>query len=83
MSFKEACQIDLLIQTHHTIYVCEIKFRKQIPLSVIDEVKEKIRKIEIPKTTSVRPVLIYEGQLSSNIRSENFFSHLIPFEDLL
>lgn len=79
----EACQIDLFIQTRHTLYVCEIKFRKQIPLSVIDEVKEKVRKIKIPKTISVRPVLIYEGELSSNIRSENFFSHLIPFEDLL
>ena len=79
----EACQIDLLIQTRHTLYVCEIKFRKQIPLSVIDEVKEKIRKIKIPRTTSVRPVLIYEGELSGNIRSENFFSHFIPFEELL
>ena len=79
----EACQIDLLIQTRHTLYVCEIKFRKQISLSVIEEVKEKIRKIKVSKTTSVRPVLIYEGELSGNIRSENFFSHLIPFEDLL
>jgi uncharacterized protein len=79
----EACQIDLLIQTRHTLYVCEIKFRKQITLNIIDEVKEKIRKIKVPKTMPVRPVLIYEGKLSSNIRSENFFSHLIPFEDLL
>ena len=79
----EACQIDLLIQTRHTLYVCEIKFRKQISLSVIDEVKEKIRKIKIPKMTSVRPVLIYEGALSNNIESENFFSHLISFKDFL
>ena len=79
----QACQIDLLIQTRHTLYICEIKFRKQIPLSVVDEVKEKIHKIKIPKTTSVRPVLIYEGELSSNIKAENFFSHLISFEDLL
>jgi AAA+ ATPase superfamily predicted ATPase len=79
----EACQIDLLIQTRHTMYVCEIKFRKKIPLSVIDEVKEKIRKIKIPQTTSVRPVLIYEGELSNNIMTENFFSHFISFKDFL
>lgn len=79
----EACQIDLLIQTRHTFYVCEIKFRKKISLSVVDEVKEKIRKIKIPATTSVRPVLIYEGELSNNIINENFFSHIISFKDFL
>lgn len=80
---QEACQIDLLIQTKHTLYVGEIKFRKQIPLSVIHDVKEKIRKLKIPKTTSVRPVLIYEGELSTNIEAENFFSHVIQFKQLL
>lgn len=79
----EGCQIDLLIQTRYTVYVCEIKFRKKIPLSVVDELKEKIRKLKFPKTVSIRPVLIYEGELSENIRSENFFSHLISFSDLL
>ena len=80
---KEACQIDLLIQTKHTVYVCEVKFRKQISLNVIDEVQEKIRKIKVPKTTSVRPVIIYEGELSSRVQNENFFSHLISFKKLL
>jgi AAA+ ATPase superfamily predicted ATPase len=80
---QEACQIDLLIRTKHTVYVCEIKFRKQIPLSIIYDVKEKIRKIKVPKTTSVRPVLIYEGELSANIQTENFFSHVIPFDEML
>lgn len=79
----ESCQIDLLIQTRHTIYICEIKFCKKIPLTVIDEVKEKIRKLKISKMTSIRPILIYEGELSGNIAKENFFSHLIPFKDLL
>ncbi len=50
---------------------------------MIDEVKEKIRKIKIPTTTSVRPVLIYEGDLSHNIVQENFFSHIISFKDFL
>lgn len=77
------CQIDLLIQTKHTLYVCEVKFRKQISSTVIDEVREKIQKLQVPKTISIRPVLIYEGELASTISSENFFSHLIPFEKLL
>lgn len=79
----EACQVDLLIQTRHTVYVCEIKFRKKIPLSIIEEVQEKILKLKIPKTISVRPVLIYAGELSTRIPLENFFSHLVAFENFL
>ncbi len=80
---KEACQVDLLIQTRHTLYVCEIKFREKITPSIVDEVKEKIRKLKIAKTVSVRPVLIYEGELSPKIQNENYFSHLISFSDFL
>ncbi len=79
----ESCQIDLLIQTKYTLYICEIKFRKQITSTVMTDVKEKIKKLKIPKTMSVRPVLIYEGTLASTITSEHFFSHIIPFEKLL
>ncbi|NGX43831.1 MAG: hypothetical protein K940chlam7_02136 [Chlamydiae bacterium] len=80
---KESCQIDLLIQTRHSIYVCEIKFCKKNPETVIEDVREKIRKLKISKMVSVRPVLIYQGELSSKIKTENFFTHLISFEDLL
>lgn len=80
---KKACQIDLLIQTRHTIYICEIKFRKKILYSIIDEMKEKIEKLKIAKTFSIRPVLIYQGELSPKIQKEGFFSHLVTFEDLL
>ena len=80
---SKACQIDLLIQTQHTLYVCEIKFRKKIRPEVIEEVTRKIECLKIPKTTSVRPVLIYEGELSPSIQQVDFFSKLIPFEDLL
>jgi len=80
---QEACQVDLLIQTKFSVYVCEIKFRHKIGIEVIDEVREKIRKLSIPKSCSVRPVLIYQGELSTRVGGANFFSHLICFEDLL
>lgn len=79
----QACQIDLLIQTRHTFYVCEIKFCKKIQRKIVDDMMEKIRKLKIPRTISIRPVLIYEGELSPKIKDENFFSHLIPFKELL
>jgi AAA+ ATPase superfamily predicted ATPase len=77
------CQIDLLIQTRHTLYICEIKFCRKIPVDVIEEVSKKIQILKIPKTISIRPVLIYEGELSPKIQHDDFFSHLIAFEDLL
>ncbi len=76
---KKACQIDLLIQCRQSIYVCEIKFCTKITADVIDEVSEKINKLPISKGISIRPVLIYQGELSRQIEQANFFTHLIPF----
>lgn len=41
----DACQIDLLIHTKSSLYVCEIKFRKRIETAVADEVLRKIGKL--------------------------------------
>jgi len=80
---KRGCQIDLLIETRHTLYVCEIKSTKKIGRGIIDDIKKKIDSLEFPKTTSVRPVLIYQGELSRAVTHEHFFSSLIAFEELL
>ena len=77
------CQVDLLIQTKYTLYLIEIKFCKMIGIEIIDEVIQKIERLKIPKTVSLRPVLIYQGELSKQILKENFFSNLIAFDDLL
>lgn len=79
----EACQIDLLIQCRYTLYICEIKLGQKITSEVIDEVSEKIRRLSFPKGISIRPVLIYQGELSPKIVQEHFFTHLIPFEQFL
>jgi hypothetical protein len=78
-----ACQIDLLIQTKYTIYVCEIKFRNIISKKVIVDVQEKINRLKVPKGFSVRPVLIYSGELEKSIQTEDFFDQLICFDDFL
>ncbi len=77
------CQVDLLIQTKYTTYLCEIKFCKMIGIEVIAEVIEKIEKLKIPKIVSLRPVLIYQGELSKQVVKENFFSHILPFDEFL
>jgi len=80
---QQACQIDLLIQTTHTLYVCEIRFRKKIQKKVIGEVQEKIKKLRISGNVSVRPVLIYAGELAKRVSSESYFDKCINFSELL
>lgn len=80
---QAACQIDLLIQTKHTIYVCEIKFRKQIAASVIADVERKIEVLPRRTRLSIRPVLIYDGELAPSIKRSDVFCRLIPMADLL
>lgn len=80
---KPGVQVDLLLQTKYTTYVCEVKFCKSIGVEIIPEVIEKIEKLKIPKTVSLRPVLIYQGELSKQVERENFFSKIISFDDLL
>lgn len=80
---QEPCQIDLLIQTKHTLYVCEMKFRGRIEGSVVDGTLEKIRRLRGIRNRSVRPVLIYQGERSPGIRRADVFSDLISADDLL
>lgn len=80
---QRAVQIDLLIHTQYTVYVCEIKFRKKIEANIITETIEKIKRLKIPDHLSARPVLIYHGKLSEVIIKSDYFTHLIGFADLL
>ncbi len=82
---KNSCQIDYLIQLQHqAIYIVEIKFsKKEIEKSVIDEVSKKIRKIDLPKYYSVRPVLIHVNGVKESVQKSSFFSHIIDFGSLL
>lgn len=82
---REGCQIDLLIQTRfNTLYLCEIKFSKHaIGPAVIQEVKEKIKRMVLPRGFSVRPVLIHVNGVSEAVEDDGFFSHIIDFGQLI
>jgi len=62
---------------------CEIKFRKLIKATVIKEVNDRIIKLKHPKHLSIRPVLIYCGELDQKINNEDYFSNIIDFGQLL
>lgn len=81
----KGCQIDYLIQTRYGIlYVCEIKFSQQPQgLEVVEEIKEKINKLQIPKHHSIRPVLIHVNGVKDSVLETEFFANIIDFGNLL
>ena len=71
---QEPCQVDLIIKTKYSVYVCEVKFRRKIGKGVIDEVYGKISRIKFKE-------LLW--MLSDNLLREDFFDRIIKFSDLL
>ncbi|MFI5344604.1 MAG: ATP-binding protein [Chlamydiales bacterium] len=82
---QKGCQIDFLIHTKFkTLYVFEIKFsRNLITRNVIDEVKEKVNRMSIPRGTAVFPVLVHVNGVAEAIYDEEYFYSIIDFSDLL
>jgi len=80
---RQACQIDLLIRTRNALYVCEMKFRRHITGSVIDEVREKVARLKLSSPLTVRTVLIHSGELDPAIPASDYFDHLIDADDWL
>ena len=79
---ERGCQIDCLIQTKRSLYVVEIKRKAEIGMEIIDEVEQKIARLPYDGKLSVRPVLVYEGRLSSSVNDENYFTSIIPATEL-
>ena len=82
---QKGCQIDLLIQTrHNTLYLCEVKFStKEISTSVMEEIEKKIKNIAIPKSYSIRPVLIHVNGVNQGIIDKEVFSHIVDLSQFL
>lgn len=81
----KGCQIDFLIQTKTaTLYVCEIKFsRNELKFGIIDEIKEKISKLSIPRGCSCLPVLIHVNGVHDKVVDSNYFFKIIDFTEAL
>lgn len=80
---RTGCQVDLMIQTRRSIYIVEIKRRREIGREVIDEVDRKVRAIKRPEGVSVRTALVYDGHLSPVVSADGYFDVILPFCTLL
>ncbi len=82
---QQGCQIDYLIQTKYkTLYVCEIKFSSnKIKKNIINQVKEKIERIKLPRGYSCIPVLITASDVTEEVLNDAYFSKIINLPDLM
>ena len=76
-------QIDLLVQTPKTVYAVEIKRKDRIGREVEEEVEQKLHRLKVRKGMSVRPVLVYDGELEPQLSGSGYFAATIHAERLL
>ena len=83
--FIQLDHFDLLIQTKfNSLIVCEIKFSKsELPISVVEEVKERINSLQLKGFMSCRPVLIHVNGVQNAIISSGYFANIVDFCKLL
>ena len=82
---KKGCQIDYLIQTKFkNLYVCEVKFsRHPVGGNIVEEIKEKIKRLQLPRGTSVLPVLIHVNGVADHVVEGGYFYQIIDFSGFL
>lgn len=76
-------QIDLLVQTPRTAYAVEIKRKKRIGREVEVEMERKIGRLKVRKGVSVRPVLVYDGELDPQLAGSGYFAAIVDASRLL
>ncbi|NGX61126.1 MAG: hypothetical protein K940chlam9_00607 [Chlamydiae bacterium] len=82
---QQGCQIAYLVQTKFkNLYLCEIKFsRNPVSRKVIEEIKEKIDRLQLPRGTSILPVLIHVSGVAQSVEESGYFYEIIDFGELL
>ena len=81
----KGCQIDYLIQTStKNLFLCEFKFkRRELDTEIIDDIKEKMSRLSIPRGFAIVPVLFHIGGVSEPVYDRRFFYRIIDIADFL
>lgn len=84
-STHEGCQIDYMVQTRQRLlYACEVKFsRKEIGMDIVQEMKEKLGRLALPRGFACAPVLIHVNGVSDAVLDAGYFSSIIDFSSFL
>ena len=76
-------QVDLLLQTKRSIYLVEIKRRKELGHEVVDEMDEKVGRIKRPRGVSIKTALVYDGHLAKTVEADGYFDAIIDIRDVV
>ena len=82
---RQGCQVDYLVQTFtKNLFICEFKFkRRELGLDVIDQMKEKMKALKVPRDFAKVPILFHIGGVSSSVATSGFFYRIIDISDFL
>lgn len=82
---QPGCHIDYMIQTRfQTLYLCEVKFKKdKVGRAILKEMEEKRKRLKVPRNFSIRPVLIHVNGVEDSVLEEHYFDKVIDFSQLL
>ncbi len=81
----QGCQIDYLVQTQfNTLFACEVKFSQtDIKSEIIQEMKDKLTRLMLPRGFSCFPVLIHVNGVNEHVVDQGYFTELIDFSEFL
>ena len=81
----KGCQIDYLAQTiTKNLFVCEFKFkRRELGAEIVQEMKEKITALKIPKGYATVPLLFHISGVTSVVETKGYFYRIIDIADFL
>lgn len=80
---KPGVQVDLMLQTRRSIWLVEVKRKKEIGREIETEIERKVNALSRPEGVSSKTALVYDGHLSPLVASDGYFDAIIPFRRLL
>jgi len=82
-TIQQGCQIDYLVQTTtRNLFVCEFKFkRRELGIDIIEQMKDRIQALKVPKGFASIPVLFHIGGVTSSVATDGYFYRIIDITD--
>lgn len=79
------CQVDYLVQTFtKNLFVGEFKFkRRELTFEVIENMKQKINALKIPRGYAAIPILFHIGGVAPSVETARYFYRIVDITDFL
>lgn len=71
------------LPTRKAVVLVEVKRCAEIGESVEHDVAEKVSKLKLPRTKSIRTALVYAGHLAKSVRGNGYFDAIVDAASLL